>query len=396
MPTVIPADGFRYYGKLYNSNHGQPAWMYLFDSGVVWQNDAGQLITGAERPVVPADLANVSNVSISGSGFNFQVSTSTAVTGGQLSILNPLLATSGQIQGGNSLPVNVSGVVQAGISNPIGVTGTRADLAATYLAQGPWSFLNMGGRCANPSGAGSVTGDYNTGSPVMLNFAPNGGLYTNPGCLESGYDSVTAKVEGGNAVPVLITGTVNLAGSNLSFDSSSIVSAQASGNAYAAYISGKMDRVGITGLTLDTSAIVLAQASGNALLQTANQIGSGISGLLGSNLSAAAWVTGQITTTPGGNATATNFGPSGAAPWTNSSYFVGQALAANANRIQLGIQNIHTGLPLYVNMGATAASTGTFSFILAPGAFNAGQTFVNDRYRGAVQVSGGAWVAWEI
>ncbi len=417
--AVIPSDGFRYYGKLYNTNHGAPAFQYIYDSGIVWQNDVGQLVTGAARPVIPSDLSSTTNIDVSG-GLSVSVG-NVAVTGGNISINNSILPFSGVIQGGNLRAVYVTGqviqVITGGslsVTNPIGVTGIDVDSSTTYSSNplAPYNFLSIGGRIVNPSGEGSVTGDYSTGEYAIVNFAPNGGIYINQGCLESGYDSVTAKVEGGNAIPVLITGGVSLVGTSLSFDSTSIVNAQSTGNNYLAFMSGKMDTVvpvsgvvttnvsitniAVTGgqiqtittgsfsATVDNTLLILAVASGNAY-------NAAVSGLLASNLSEPANVTGVINLMGGSSAT-TN-GPSGVAPWDSmSSFLFGQALAANTSRIQFGIQNIHTGIPLYVNLGATAVSTGVFSLILHPNS----AVFVNDRYKGAVQASGGGWVAWEI
>jgi hypothetical protein len=163
--------------------------------------------------------------------------------------------------------------------------------------------------------------------------------------------------------------------------------------------------------TTDNSSVIAAIGSGNNLAVIANQLNSGISGLLGTNLTAPAaitgttidtitgWTTGiKVRVEPGSTTSVSNSTPSGASPYTSATTFFGQALAANPNRIMMFVQNIHTGTPLYVNLGAGAAGTGTFSFILNPSTIQGwgGASFADDHYRGAVQVSGGAWTAWEM
>jgi hypothetical protein len=134
---------------------------------------------------------------------------------------------------------------------------------------------------------------------------------------------------------------------------------------------------------------------------TTNQLLSGISGQLTSNVNAAAWVTGNVTTQTAGVSTVLAKGPSGTFPYTgmDSSYRVtGQVFGVNLARTMLFLQNVHTGLPLYVALNANAASTSNFSMILNPSTFEGrgGSSFADDHYRGAVCVSGGGWTAWEM
>ncbi len=110
------------------------------------------------------------------------------------------------------------------------------------------------------------------------------------------------------------------------------------------------------------------------------------------------WNTGiKVRTEPVSFTSVSNATPSGATPFTGITTFFGQALAANPSRNELFVQNVHTGIPLYVNLGATAAGTGSFSLILNPSTVQgwAGTSYASSSYRGAVQVSGGAWIAWE-
>lgn len=262
-------------------------------------------------------------------------------------------------------------------------------------------------------GANTVTGNW---MPLQLDSNGNlavaiaGGVTISGGSVPIQAISGFVNVLGGNTAPINISGVVQSSPSPL----------QA--------ISGYVTTI-VTGgsVSFDSSAIVNAQATGNNLAVISNQLLSGISGSLTSNLSSAAWVTGQIqltgtlpvsivntvlttqvtgfntgaivTTDVRSSAVAGNSTPSGTGPYTSMSAFAfGQALAANANRAELFIQNIHTGIPLYVNFGAVAASTGAFSMILNPSTVQgwAGTSFGTRSWRGPVTVSGGAWIAWEL
>ncbi len=228
MATITPDTGARYFSKIFGDNHAAPAFQYIWDSGVVWRNDAGRLQTGAARPVVPGDLSS----SINASGLSVSIS-SVAVTGGILPISDPTSWT---------LLSGISGALTTNLTAPAYVTG---QIAAT------------------------VTG-WNTG--------------------------------------IVITAQPNFA--------STVSSATPSGVSY---------------------------------------------------------------------------------PFATATVFAGQALAANASRIFFFVQNVSSGTPLYCRLGNSPASATGFSFILNPSQFNGGggSSFGDDHYRGAVQVSGSAWVAWE-
>ncbi len=73
-------------------------------------------------------------------------------------------------------------------------------------------------------------------------------------------------------------------------------------------------------------------------------------------------------------------------------------LGSNASRTLFFVQNIHTGIPLYCALNSNAAGTGNFNFILNPSltAGFGGSSFSDDHYRGPVQISGGAYIAWEV
>lgn len=242
-----------------------------------------------------------------------------------------------------------------------------------------------------------------------------------------------------------------------------------------------------TSVTTNNTDVVLAETSGinlltsiSGILQQANRLASGISGLLGSSLTDPAFVTGAVTaivtgtwpvsvsntvtvsvsntapipvsgmaqvgntapipfsgvvqanvtntapiavsgiavvnntvttqttgfntglvvqTHPSTSTIVSTLAPSGVSPWTSiTSITTGQVFAANPSRIMFFIQNIHTGVPLYVAFSANAASTGNFNCILNPSTAVGwgGTSIADDHYRGPICVSGGGWVSWEL
>lgn len=439
MATITPDTGARYFSKIFGDNHAQPTFGYLWDSGVVWRNLNGQLITGAARPIVPADLASTSSISVSGLSLTVGA---VAVTGNpQVTVSNAILATSGIIQGGNLIPIYITGLIDTRVTGNIGGSVTVSSVAITGNPGFQVTGWNTGitvnvtaplGIIGIDTGVRtvSVVGTLTTNATIVNAVLATSGFFTP---IWTGAPNVTASVSIGNiavtggSIQTIVTGTISA--------------------------------------TVDNTALILAIASGNSLALYSNQIASGISGQLTANLAGAAWVTGSgsqlgnldlthtylstsgvgifSTNDAGANlylasisgsvaafaadnvavtgvltdqitgwntgirvriepvsASATsNLIPSGAYPFTGTStFFFGQALAANPNRIMLFVQNIHTGTPLYVSLSSTAASTGAFSFILNPASIPGwgGSSFADDHYRGAVQVSGGAWQAWEI
>jgi len=115
----------------------------------------------------------------------------------------PPLPISGNVNITNTAPINVTGIVltqvtgniSTSVTNPIGVTGTKPDIASFYSGVGPYNFVSVGGRAVSPSGLGSLTGQYQTGNNVMLNFDyNNGALITEQGVLNRNFDEVTSWV----------------------------------------------------------------------------------------------------------------------------------------------------------------------------------------------------------
>jgi hypothetical protein len=416
MATVIPSTGFRYYGKLYNTHHGAPAFQYIYDSGVVWQNDNGQLVTGGERPVTPDDLGSTTALSVSGLSLSVG---SVSLTGyNPVTVVNtdPVPVT-GAIQGGNTIPLNVTGIINTVVT---GAVSASFDTSPIVNAQSTGNARILTDNLLLSGISGQLGGTLNVS--VTNGVVPVSGI-------------VTASVSVGDIAVTGFSSTIApLAVSGIVTTSVSIGNVAVTGGQIQTITTGSISA------TVDNTAVILAIASGNNLLTIANQLNSGISGLLAGNLTDPAYVTGAVSVTntapmpvsgvtqanitnlilpisgsviaqitgfntgavvtviSQSSSVATNYGPSGVVPFTGGIAYFGQALAANAARLECFVQNVHTGTPLYVNLGSTAASTGNFSMILNPSTvFNwGGSSFGSSRYKGAIQVSGGAWVAWEI
>ena len=76
----------------------------------------------------------------------------------------------------------------------------------------------------------------------------------------------------------------------------------------------------------------------------------------------------------------------------------GIALQANNARKLWYIQNTSSASILYVRLSSSPASSGNFNIVLNHNvnAGHAGERFSNDNYVGAVSVSGGSFIAWEL
>ncbi len=334
--------------------------------------------------------------------------------------------------------LNITGGITASI-NAISITGTNSgsylgsiDVAHTYMpVSGVGLFATSGISQAN------VT---NT-APIPISGVVQASI--TPAAIQA----VSGFVNVANTAPINISG---------------IVLTQVTGS-----ITTQVNSVAVTGFSstiaplavsgaLSVAAAPIQAISGfvqnlteAALLTTTNQLLSGVSGQLSTNLAGAAWTTGQqsitnpvlaisgiVTTAPAalqavsGNVTVTNavltdqitgwntgivvsiqpvtktsvsnLFPTGIAPWTGMDPAIytqtGTLFAANPNRVMFFIQNVHSGIPLYVALSQNAASTGNFSFILNPSQSQGfgGSSFSDDHYRGAVTASGGAWIHWEV
>lgn len=176
----------------------------LSDTALV-RDVTGQLYLAAISGLLSSNLSDpawvTGAVSIVGGG-----ALNVAVTGGVISSSSSTVAVTGgvTINGGGSLNVAVTGgVISSSSSNPVGVTGTKMDnnVSIWGASSQPYAMLPIGGRAVMPSGAGSITGGYNTGDYVMFSFnAQNGGLMCNQGALDATQDNVTTVASGVSSV----------------------------------------------------------------------------------------------------------------------------------------------------------------------------------------------------
>ncbi len=95
--------------------------------------------------------------------------------------------------------------------------------------------------------------------------------------------------------------------------------------------------------------------------------------------------------------TVSNTTPSGSSLFAGTTMVTGQCLAANTGRQMLYIANISSTAPLYVRLGVGLASTGAFNVILNPSTITGyvGGIYTDERWKGAVQISGNSFQAWE-
>ena len=321
--------GFRYYSKAFNTNKSAPSFGYMYDAGLVYSSD-GDSQTGAWRPAFPADFA--ANISVS--GLNLTVG-AVAITG------NP------QVQISNIPSVTLTNpVYQVGITgnNPIYVTGSFGTTSngSTLVTGGVIGITGTTNvNIINPILAVSGSLSASISSVAVTGITNVTGFVVS---VETGVRSVFIT----NSAPINVTGfitTIVTGAVSASFDSTSIVNAQVTGNQYLAFISGRelinsallsgisgslttnlnsaayvtgsvnvyntlplyvtgalsTNFTGNLSATIDSVPIVNAQTTGNNYLAFISDrelingaLLSGISGSLATNLDSAAWVTGQI------------------------------------------------------------------------------------------------------
>lgn len=264
---------------------------------------------------------------------------------------------------GNLYLLAISGLLATNLNAYVPVSGTQLDLQRTYTGGTlpAYSFLAGGGRAVNLTGLGLATG-YNTGDYAIFSINRNDG-------------SLLTTVM--NTAPVPVSGVVNV-----SLTSVAVTGGALSGTALA---------------NLDLSRTYLP-VSGVNTFSTLNLGGFvGLTGVTTTQITG--WNTGfTVTVQPASSPTTSASSPSGTAPFTALVGITGIALNANPNRIMCFVQNIHTGLPLYVQLGAGTAGTGNFSMILNPSANLGwgGDSWSDDHFRGRISCSGGAWNVFEL
>lgn len=360
-----------------------------------------------------------------------------------------------QVSISNTAPINVTGIINTVVTGTLGGNVTVNSVAITGAP-----VVTITGIVATSAsvtvGNVAVTGGFinvNNTAPIPISGVVNATVSVGNTAI-TGFNSTIA--------PLAITGfvrTITTGSFSATVDNTSLILAVASGNAYSAAISGALlsgssDAAYVTGQVsitntapLAISGVVLTVVTGSVSSSITNPIGvtgtkrdinsiySGTSiynflaagGRAVSSTGAGAvsgYGTGDyaifnidksngglfvsqgcleskydaVTTVPSGLESAIYTSPSGTSPFTNMVGITGTALNANPNRLTLFVQNIHTGLPLYVLLGAGTPGTGNFSTILNPASSIGfgGNSFTTDRYKGQVNVSGGAWNAWEI
>jgi hypothetical protein len=412
-------------------------------SGVVQTNATFDSTSIVNAQTTGNNLTITSNVLLSG------------VSGLLSSNLNDSAWVTGQVSLTNTAPIAISGVVQttATISS-VAVTGgsinvsNTAPIAISGVVQTNATFDSTSIVNAQASGnndttvsnrllsgiSGLLRGPVAISGIVVTNAAITGGTFTfDPtaivnaqvsgnillsgisGLLSSNLSDpawVTGQVSLSNTAPIAISGVVV---TNATFDSTSIVNAQVSGNndttvsnrllsGISGLLRGPVAISGVvqTSATFDSSSIVNAQASGNNLTTISNALLSGVSGLLTTSIVSPAWVTGQLVlTTPASTATgATNPALSGL-----STPAWGVALQANTDRKAWGIQNLSTGI-IRFNFSITPPSSTACHVVLRGGSSlgdGLGASFFDPKpaYTGPISVSGdfsssGAYSIWEI
>ncbi len=260
---------------------------------------------------------------------------------------------------------------------------------------------------------------YFSAQPTLTKNTSFGYAY-NPTAIITGANDITGAFVplttdvNGNLAVTIANATIS---GNLEVDTTSVVNAVTTGNNYLFSIltSGLNWTGNLTGsVTLDLAPMILAQASGNAYLAsisgstkfiqtgTINTAGGGGGSssstmITGVTPGVIIGVTGTVASYPTASSNPSNKVPSGAFLFTGAQMITGQALAANSVRNAFFIANISNYAPLYVLLGTGIVSTGSFSIILNPSqvAGYQGGSYSDDRYKGAVSVSGYNFNSWE-
>lgn len=271
MPATIPATGFRYWSKIPNTANqsASVAYQYVYETGVIWQQQDGTLVTGAMRPVLSTDLASTTNLSVSGLSLSVGAVSLTGDNPVRVANVNAI-AVSGAIQGGNLLPVFVTGLINTVVTGAVSanVTSVAVTGGVSGSAQGN---LDLTRTYLPVSGVGTFAVNSNITNTAPL--AISGVVQASVTTVDTGIRAVTVTnsptVTIGNTAPIAISGVV------------------------------LTTTTGSLSATVDNTLLILAVASGNTLALAANQLLSGVSGALVTNLTVPAAVTGDIRNIPG-------------------------------------------------------------------------------------------------
>ncbi len=304
--------------------------------------------------------------------------------------VNTVVPVSGVVQANitNTAPLATSGVVQANVTNtaPIPVSG----VVVTTVTVGNVAITGFNSTIAPLAVSGTF-------SATIGNLAITGFNSTIPPLAVSGNvqsSTLLAAIVSGNVIGLGISGQL---------------AANISG---AAWVTGDVlidnPILAISGIVTTAATPIQAISGFVTNITIPIQAVSGIVTVAATPIQAVSGSTSDtitgfntgiiVYTQPVTKASVSNLAPSGTSPWSSmTSFQSGQIFAANPSRVMFFVQNIHTGIPLYVSLSANGASTGNFNFILNP-SINlgyGGSSFSDDHYRGAVCVSGGGWAAFE-
>lgn len=287
MPTVIPATGYRYYSKIPNSAAQSPIVSvgYCADTGVIWQQQDGTIVTGAVRPVFNTDLGTTSNTQLSVSGLNLTVG-AVSITGfnsgsalGNLDLTRTYLPTSGIGTGlvnVTNLTLNVAvtgGSIQTIVTGTIGGT---VQVNSVTITGNPGVVVTGGQLSGSALGNLDVTRTYLPISGAAGSFiAIDTGIRNISGSAQGNLDLTRSYLPISGAGGVFVVALTGLQ-SVLAVQTGTLTASIAAGTSVA-----------VTGGTIN-----VLDNSGWAFL-------AAISGSLVTSLTAAAPVTGDIRNIPG-------------------------------------------------------------------------------------------------
>jgi len=151
--AITPSSGARYFTQAYGNQHAAPAFQYIFDSSVVWNETNGTLRTGAMRPVTPQDFANVT---VSGLVFS-----------GQLAIDDQIGITG---------VVSVTGTTNTGSYSFVssGITGSQGEIPlgamswSAYVESGNASINGITYNTFESIMGGGYDGQKKLGAPIVV------------------------------------------------------------------------------------------------------------------------------------------------------------------------------------------------------------------------------------
>jgi hypothetical protein len=361
----------RTYTSALNDGMGAANFPYIYDPNYVTTGSVGQPITGSWRPYGTSDISN-NNISVSGLNLTVGAVAITGMPPVQISNFPTLNAVSGQVFITNTTPINVTGIILTQVTGAVSASFDSTAIVNAHITGNNY-LANISGKLNSIVPVSGLVSLTNT-APIPISGVVNASV-TIGNLAITGFNSTIP--------PLAVSGVFTASVGNVAVTGGNINAVNTVGNVLLSGISGLLaynpnDAAYVTG-NLNTSDLI-----SHALL-------SGLSGVLDATQD-------TVTVVQSGLSIVSYTAPSGVAPFTAMNGITGMALTANSSRLTMFIQNIHTGLPLYVLLGTTTPGTGNFSMILNPSTIigQGGDSFSDDHYRGQVNVSGGAWNAWQI